>query len=120
MRLTTRSIQTAEAIRDRVSFTTSGALRGEAIAPPGLHSWDSGYLSGADLDRFRDDKHLITYVVFSYRTPIAWYMGSMGEWHIVQQKFSPTTSRHQGNLYLCKPLRQAQRSAIGSTENQEG
>jgi hypothetical protein len=33
------------------------------------------------------------YVVFSYATPIAWF-GSNG-WYIVEQKFSPTTSKTQ-------------------------
>ena len=33
------------------------------------------------------------YVVFSYATPIAWF-GANG-WYIVEQKFSPTTSKTQ-------------------------
>lgn len=33
------------------------------------------------------------YVVHSYGTPIAWH--SMGEWYVVAQKFSVTTSKHQ-------------------------
>ena len=34
------------------------------------------------------------YVVFSYGTPIAWYSYTH-DWHLVSQKFSPTTSKHQ-------------------------
>ena len=34
------------------------------------------------------------YVVYSYDTPIAWY-SIPGGWHVVTQKFSRTTSRHQ-------------------------
>ena len=33
------------------------------------------------------------YVVYSYRTPVAWCQN--GSWHVVTQKFSRTTSRHQ-------------------------
>ena len=96
-RLTTRSQATAIAIRDREPFTTSGSLKGEVVS--GLTSWDSGRLSGPDLDRFHEDKSRIEYVVFSFATPIAW-ITEEGEWYIVRAKFSPTTSKHQGNLYL--------------------
>lgn len=34
------------------------------------------------------------YVVFSYGTPIAWHIDG-GEWYVVDQKFSVTTSKHQ-------------------------
>ena len=34
------------------------------------------------------------YVVFSYGTPIAWHIDG-GEWYVVSQKFSVTTSKHQ-------------------------
>lgn len=48
-----------------------------------------------------NDRRLLTadneagdlYVVWSYDTPIAWYV--KGAWRIVTQKFSRTTSRHQ-------------------------
>lgn len=96
-RLTTRGVVTAEAIRDRKPFNTSGALSARVVT--GLSSWDSGILSGSDLDVFHEDKSRIRYVVYSYSTPIAWYMGAEG-WHKVAQKFSPTTSKHQGLLYL--------------------
>ena len=35
------------------------------------------------------------YVVSSYGTPIAWHSERTG-WHVVEQKFSVTTSRHTG------------------------
>jgi hypothetical protein len=101
LRLTTRSIRTAQAIRDREDFRTSGALYGEEIGR--MHRWQSGLLSGDDLDQFYLDMGHIDYVVMSYSTPIAWHWtaedGSTG-WHKVAQKFSSTTSKHQGNLYL--------------------
>lgn len=34
------------------------------------------------------------YVVFSYGTPIAWHIDG-GDWYVVEQKFSVTTSKHQ-------------------------
>ena len=36
----------------------------------------------------------IDYVVWSYQTPIAWHLPS-GEWHVVDDKFSSSTSSHQ-------------------------
>lgn len=102
IRTTTRSRVAAEAIRDRLDFRTGGAFYGESTGS--LGSWDSGRLSGDDLDQFRLDRTYVDYVVWSYRTPIAWHWtnersGESG-WHVVAQKFSPTTSKHQSNLYL--------------------
>lgn len=100
-RLTTRGIATAEAIRDREDFRTSGALSGESRI---LGVFDSGRLSGDDLERFYADCGSIRYVVMSYATPIAWYVTPSatikGGWYKVAQKFSVTTTKHQGNLYL--------------------
>lgn len=36
----------------------------------------------------------IDYVIWSYQTPIAWHLPT-GEWHVVDQKFSVSTSNHQ-------------------------
>lgn len=99
-RLTTRSIATAEAIRDREDFRTSGSLMGESTS---VGRYDSGRLSGDDLDRFYADCRDIDYVVVSYSTPIAWHVtntSGQGRWHVVSQKFSSTTTKHQSNLYL--------------------
>jgi hypothetical protein len=60
-------------------------------------------LAGADLDAFRLDKNQMTYVVYSYATPIAWVTRSAdGSAHVhrVEQRFSRTTSKHQGMLYM--------------------
>ena len=94
--LKTTGRATAEAIRDREDFNTSGALKGRSV--DGLTFWDQGRLDGPDLDTFENDCRTIDYVVTSYATPIAWH--SPDGWHVVEQKFSVTTSRHQGNLYL--------------------
>ena len=100
-RLTTRGIATAEAIRDREDFRTSGALMGESCS---LGRYDSGRLSGADLERFYADCPNIRYAVTSYATPIAWWVEATpttkAGWYKVGQKFSVTTTKHQGNLYL--------------------
>lgn len=101
IRTTTRSRRTAEAIRDREDFRTSGAMYGESTGS--LGAWDSGYLSGPDLDQFRLDMTFVDYVVWSYRTPIAWHVRDNEgneRWHVVGEKFSSTTSKHQSNLYL--------------------
>lgn len=99
-RLTTRGRATAEHIRDRKPFTTSGAL--SAQITDGLGNWDSGRLSGADLMRFREDCRVIDYVVYSYSTPIAWHYndGTVQGWYVAKGRWSVTTSKHQGNLYL--------------------
>lgn len=96
-RLTTRSRATAEAIRDMRPFTTSGALSAQATT--GLGRYDAGRLANEDKRAFLDQCDEIGYVVFSYSTPIAWHSNKYG-WHKVSQKFSSTTTKHQGNLYL--------------------
>lgn len=96
-KISSRSHEVAERIRDRKEFQTYGALR--ASKEIGLSSWDSGWLTGDDLEKFHDDKLNIRYVVWSYNTPIAW-VTSDGVPYRVGQKFSLTTSKHQGKLYL--------------------
>lgn len=62
---------------------------------------DTYYVSlpdGHRLDRdeqvqWNDDKYHIRYYVMSYRTPVAWCTDDAG-WYFVQQRFSPTTTRH--------------------------
>lgn len=95
MKLTTRGREVAEAIRDRKVFTTHGALYS---LDAGVHYWCSGQLSGEDLEAFQRDVSKIDYTVFSYNTPIAWHTPE--GWHRVSQRFSVTTSKHQGKLYL--------------------
>lgn len=103
-RLTTRSIATATAIRDREAFNTSGSLSARRYPDGGMGPFDCGYLSGSEETKWRQDCYHVDYVVWSYATPIAWHWTNptTGEdgWHTVAQKFSSTTSKHQGNLYL--------------------
>lgn len=91
----------AQAIVDREPFKTRGSLSGDAVT--GLTAWNSGRLSGLDLMRFQEVSPRIRYVVYSYATPIAWFVQTglgTGYWYKVRQKFSPTTGKHQGMLYL--------------------
>lgn len=53
----------------------------------------AGRLNEAEYNRLVADFKEGAYVVLSYSTPIAWY-GASG-WYVVQQKFSPTTSKQQ-------------------------
>lgn len=96
-KLNTRGQATAQAIANAEDFTTHGSLSGETIE----NRWQvsPGRLSGDDREQFHADRDSIVYVVWSYATPIAWKR-SDGTWHKVAQKFSVTTSKHQGNLYL--------------------
>jgi len=52
-----------------------------------------GRLDSVEVMRYESVKDKIDYVVLSYRTPIAWHYA--GEWYVVAQKFSVTTSKHQ-------------------------
>lgn len=98
-RLTTHGPATAQAIANRENFNTSGALKARKV--DGLHLMgDAGRLSGVDYDHFCMDMESIDYVVTSYATPIAWH--TPDGWYVVKQKFSITTTRHQGNLYLIR------------------
>lgn len=97
-RISSKSRECAEAIGNREEFVTHGALKatrhmGYANSP--------GWLTGEDLAAFNRDHGSFSYVVWSYETPIAWVTDD-SRVHIVQQKFSRTTSQHQGKLYLLK------------------
>lgn len=53
-----------------------------------------GRLDSDEVAQYERVKESIDYVVLSYRTPIAWH--SAEGWYVVSQKFSVTTSKHQG------------------------
>jgi hypothetical protein len=57
-----------------------------------------GWLNDHEAAQYAADLESITYVVYSYWTPIAWVTRD-GRVHIVDQKFSITTTRHQSCLY---------------------
>lgn len=81
------------AIMNRKPFKKSQQLSGR-IFSSGEH-FDSGRL-GNDKDRFleaiRDRR--VSYIVYSYATPIAWYDDEYG-WFVTDEYFSHVTSRAQ-------------------------
>lgn len=92
-KVTTRSA--SGVIERREPFTTSGALRG-------LWRGKGWYLGTGHLPQEWVDKlravNVDVYVVYSYDTPIAWYDILSHDWTIPGVNYSPTTSKHQGNL----------------------
>jgi hypothetical protein len=78
-------------INSRAPFTNStGSFRGtEQFASHGIlpEGWR------AVLDRDMEAGEVVFYV-YSYHTPIAWYL-STGKWVVPPVKYSSTTSRHQ-------------------------
>lgn len=92
MRLTTRdSTGVAEAMVAREPFSTHGALNGGPTSYPP----SQGRLSSEEYARLREAP--VDYVVYSYGTPIAWHY-TFGGWYMAHQKFSVTTSKHQGTV----------------------
>lgn len=92
----------ATAIRDRRPFTTStGSLQGRV---PETYAFSLGRMNDTERAMLERDGADVTYIVYSYSTPIAWYVGAEDRWHVVEQKFTRTTeSRHKPLLYLVKP-----------------
>ena len=78
-------------IATRQEFKAS-ALSGVNVNASGLQG-AYGRLDPEEFARFKEVETQVDYVVYSYGTPIAWH--SMGEWYVVEQKFSVTTSKHQ-------------------------
>ena len=91
-RISSRSRELRTLVEARKPFKTHGALYA-TTSPVG-----SGWLQGADLERFLADRNTMDYAVVSYDTPIGW--NSANGWYRVAQKFSRTTSVHQGKLPL--------------------
>lgn len=90
---TTRRTDFAPILAAREPFANgTGSLTG---APGGGHPDASGWLAGNDLFAWQHDARDVEYVVRSYATPIAWLRAD-GTWYEVAQKFSRTTSCHQG------------------------
>ena len=86
--------QAVRAIADRMTFN-AGALNASRIYL-GLQGGE-GIMSGEAYEQWRADclADRIAYVVRSYATPIAWFTVDRG-WIVPADKYSVTTSRHQG------------------------
>ena len=82
-------------LRTRLDFDTNGALRGRRVGP-GFQFDGLGRLDPEHQKTILNDLHgdRLNYVVWSYRTPIAWSRTD-GTWIIPDEKYSMTTSRHQ-------------------------
>lgn len=83
-------------IANRIPFEShTGNFRG-VECPDVLTHWDMGYMG----DAFRNDLWMnfiagnVTYLVYSYGTPIGWHHKDEG-WIIPNESYSVTTSRHQ-------------------------
>ena len=89
----------ADLISKRQPFTTSGSLHGEA--PVGsLTGWGvTGRLPTEHADALLADhrKGRVTYIVWSYGTPIAWHAVDTG-WTVPDVRYTATTGRHQGEV----------------------
>lgn len=90
----TNSWQAREALVNRTPFTTYGALSATARERlPFGHRLPREWT-----EQYEHDYDRITYVVWSYSTPIAWVLDS-GYVVTVDHKWSVTTSKHQSMLY---------------------
>jgi hypothetical protein len=77
-----------QGIADRTPFV-SASMSGK------LHSdWHGVSLGSLSPDDRPSDVSGPVYVVYSYRTPIAWY--AAGKWTVPATRYSMTTSNHQG------------------------
>lgn len=90
-----------KALSERQTFKTGGALRGATVHAPNGTPPYRGQLDDAEWAILSADAQAynLTYVVYSYHTPIAWVRKD-GSVYRVAQRFSPTTSKHQGMLYM--------------------
>lgn len=84
-------------IRDRENFTTHGSLWGNEVV--GAHSTLS---IGRLPEQYRPCVENADYIVYSYGTPIAWHRPEIG-WQMPNEKYSVTTSAHQGKVRTCLP-----------------
>lgn len=105
MKATRKTIPTLVEKRERFE-NGSGTMRGLIPTRPLMQSIISNpenQLDDTEKSRLRIDAGPnfdgIVYVIMSYHTPIAWETRK-GEVYKVTQKFSQTTSKHTGLLYL--------------------
>ena len=85
--------------RDAVHYiATEGQFKASALSGSSFKKYtvDAGRLNAEEYAKLNEATHgeEWVYVVFSYGTPIAWRIDG-GEWYVVSQKFTVTTSKHQ-------------------------
>lgn len=86
--------------RDAIHYIATGQqFKASALSGSSFKKYtvDAGRLNAEEYAKLNEATHgeEWVYVVFSYGTPIAWRIDG-GEWYVVAQKFSVTTSKHQG------------------------
>lgn len=86
-----------DVIRGRERFETNGAMRGAVNTSPYPYT---GQLPQSWAQRLLD--HNVSYIVWSYSTPIAWYDDERG-WYVPDVKYSVTTSKHQNIVRASVP-----------------
>lgn len=97
VKLTTRDSfhDFSAALNMRKAFKTSGSLKGGPVTDAATYTgWDMGSL---DFEHY-DSVRRADYIVWSYRTPIAWADAETGEWTVPDDRYSVTTSRHQSKI----------------------
>jgi hypothetical protein len=90
------------ALNARQSFVTSGSLKGEHGSVGTFRFRGEGQLKHGERNQWIADREHATYVVTSYSTPIAWVVPDetdRGRVYVVSQRFSTTTSKHQGAMW---------------------
>lgn len=79
-------------------IATNGQFKASALSGSSFKKYtpDSGRLNPEEFALLKQATQGTewVYVVFSYGTPIAWRVDG-GDWYVVEQKFSVTTSKHQ-------------------------
>lgn len=93
-KISTRGTAVRDAIANRRDFDTHGSFWGREVSD--LASLPTGELARTDAwNDFRSSG--AAFVVYSYRTPIAWWSEAHG-WTVPPVKYSVTTSRHQSQV----------------------
>jgi hypothetical protein len=80
--------------RDAIHYIATRQEFSASALSGSRYSLGAGRLGGKELATFEADVNAVTYIVYSYGTPIAWHTLNFG-WYVVDQKFSTTTSKHQ-------------------------
>jgi hypothetical protein len=92
----TRNIINA-GVRDRTPFR-----RGNVSGTVGTPHYDAGWLALPYLTVWQDQvrREAIEYVLWSYDTPMAWKTRDLSKWIFPADKYSVTTSGHQGAFHM--------------------
>ena len=96
MRVSNSGAAVVTAIAERMDFQGSN-LRGERVGRALRRSFGTGRASRDTVDAMDAawNADTLDYVVYSYATPIAWH-DTVSGWHVPSDRYSVSTSRHQG------------------------